>query len=45
MCQGSTTLPRDFDIFWPSPSTRRPRHTTAVYGVEPRASVLTASSV
>src|SRR5262249_55607346 len=28
---GSTTFPRDFDIFWPSPSRIRPRHTTFWY--------------
>ncbi len=26
--QGSITLPRDFDIFWPSSSTMCPRQTT-----------------
>jgi hypothetical protein len=41
---GSSTLPRDFDIFWPAPSTIRPRHTTFLYGVCPNTSVFTASS-
>jgi len=27
-CHGSITLPRDFDIFWPSPSTMWPTQTT-----------------
>jgi hypothetical protein len=44
MCHGSMTLPRDFDIFWPSPSTMWPRHTTLRYGVSPNTSVLTANS-
>ena len=39
----SATLPRDFDIFWPSASTTSPRHTTLRYGVDPNTSVLTAS--
>jgi hypothetical protein len=28
ICQGSMTLPFDFDIFWPCSSTRSPRQTT-----------------
>jgi hypothetical protein len=41
---GSMMLPFDFDIFWPSASTMKPRHTTLRYGVASKASVLTASS-
>src|SRR3954447_17308125 len=41
---GSITLPRLFDIFWPSWSRRSARHTTLRYGERPNTSVLTASS-
>ena len=44
LIHGSMTLPFDFDIFWPSSSTRRPRHTTFLNGVESNTSVFTASS-
>ena len=44
IAHGSSTLPRDFDIFWPSSSTMWPRHTTLRYGVESNTSVFTASS-
>ena len=41
---GSMMLPRDFDIFRPSPSMMWARHTTLRYGVRSNTSVLTASS-
>src|SRR5438067_2010878 len=41
---GSMMFPRDFDIFWPLPSTMCARHTTLRYGDFPNTSVLTASS-
>ena len=41
---GSITFPFDFDIFWPSADTIRPRHTTLRYGERPKTSVFTASS-
>jgi hypothetical protein len=41
---GSVTLPRLFDIFWPSWSRRSDRHTTLRYGERPNTSVFTARS-
>jgi hypothetical protein len=41
---GSTTLPLDFDIFWPSSSRIRPRQTTLRYGDSSNSSTEIASS-
>ena len=41
---GSITLPRLFDIFWPSWSRSSARQTTLRYGVRSKTSVFTASS-
>src|SRR5262245_1612621 len=41
---GSMTLPRDLDIFCPSPATISARHTTLRYGARSNTSPLTARS-